>query len=248
MALLQTKELTKRFGGLRAVDSVSLSLEEGEIVGLIGPNGAGKTTFINLVTGILRPDAGSVFFKGTNITHLPSYQRARLGIARTFQILRPFGSLSVQDNILVALAQRHYSNLLGILRRRNSRHIKEEAEKLLVLTGLKAYASHQASSLPVGILRRLEVARALALRPSLLLLDEPVAGLNDQELQEFQVSLARIKVDFGLTILLVEHRIRFVMGLCNRIIVMHRGSLIAEGSPAEVANNPQVIEIYLGGN
>jgi len=246
MTLLQTEGLTKRFGGLKAVDSVTLALEEEEVLGLIGPNGAGKTTFINLVTGVLKPDNGAIFFKGENITHLPSHQRARLGIARTFQILRPFSALSVQDNVLTALAQKYCPQIFSTLKVRSSRHALQEVEKLLTLTGLEAWALQPAFSLPVGILRRLELARALALQPKVLLLDEPAAGLNDQELQEFCASLTRIREQFKLSIILVEHRMRFVMTVCNRIVVMHRGSLIAEGAPVEIANNPKVIEIYLG--
>ncbi|MGB9880908.1 MAG: ABC transporter ATP-binding protein, partial [Anaerolineae bacterium] len=227
-------------------DSVSLELNRHEILGLIGPNGAGKTTFINLVTGVLSPDSGRVWFKGHDVTSLPAFKRARLGMVRTFQILRPFISLSVRDNILVGLSYRYCDHLFAMLTRRDSRTIKQQIEEILAITSLERWADYPAGALPVGILRRVEIARALALKPELVLLDEPAAGLNDQELQEIRHFIANLRETLGLSILLVEHRMRFVMQACDRIVVMHRGRIIAAGKPEEIANDPLVIEVYLG--
>jgi len=244
--VLRAEKVSKHFGGLKAVDSVSLEVNDDEIVALIGPNGAGKTTFINLVTGVLSVDGGRIWFREKDITFLPAYKRARLGIVRTFQILRPFSSLPVRDNIAVGLSYRFSPTLLASLKRRDKKAANAAIEELLVITKLEQWADQPAGSLPIGILRRLEIARALALNPVLLLLDEPAAGLNDQELKELSAFIVDLQRDRRLSILLVEHRMRFVMQVCNRIVVMHRGQVIAEGVPEAIARNPRVIEVYLG--
>lgn len=244
--ILKTEELAKQFGGLRAVDNVSLEVNEKEILALIGPNGAGKTTLINLITGVLTPDAGRVLFRGKDITRLPTFERARLGIARTFQVLRPFTSLTVRDNIMVALGHHECPSLLAMFKKRTKTFTQKIVDEILAETRLEQWANYIAGTLPVGVLRRVEIARALALNPLLLLLDEPAAGLNDQELQELSVLITSLQNRRNLTILLVEHRMRFVMRTCQRIIVMHRGRVIAEGTPEKIANDPMVIEVYLG--
>lgn len=245
-ALLRTEKLAKQFGGLRAVDNVSLDVRENEILALIGPNGAGKTTLLNLITGVLVPDAGKVLFRDKDITRFPTFERARLGIARTFQILRPFASLTVRENVMVALGHRECPSLFAMLKKRTKASIQKIVDDILVETRLEQWANHTAGTLPVGVLRRVEVARALALNPLLLLLDEPAAGLNDQELQEFSALITSLQNKRNLSILLVEHRMRFVMRTSQRIVVMHRGRIIAEGTPEKIANDPVVIEVYLG--
>lgn len=244
--VLKTESVSKQFGGLKAVDSVSITLNENEILGLIGPNGAGKTTFINLVTGVLTVDSGRILFNNQDITKLPTNKRARLGIVRTFQILRPFSSLTVWDNIAIGLSSQFCSHLFSLLQRRNKKVVNAIVEDILMMTGLERWANQVAGALPVGVLRRLEIARALSLNPAVLLLDEPVAGLNDQEMKEMASLLPKLQQKYKISVLLVEHRMRFVMRVCQRIVVMHQGRVIAEGKPEEIAVNPYVIDVYLG--
>jgi len=242
MTLLATQDLTKDFGGLRAVDGVDLRVEKGEIHGIIGPNGAGKTTLFNLITGYLKPTRGRIQFRGRRIDGLEPHRVVTLGIARTFQIVRPFTELSVLENVLVAWGHRHYYGLGPF---KSFRPAKRKALEILESVGLAQKRDLPASALPIGLQRRLEIARALALEPELMLLDEPAAGLTEEEIGELK-GLVREIVTKGITVVLVEHRMTFVMDICQVITVLDRGRVIAEGTPTQVASDRQVIEAYLG--
>ena len=235
MVVLEGKGLTKAFGGLQAVKDLSFALRDGEILGIIGPNGAGKTTLFNLLTGFYRPDAGRVFFKGQNITGLRPHQICKRGLARTFQITQPFANLTVLENVKIGA----YSRLPS------SREATQEALRILGTVGLYEKRDELASALSVGHRKNLELAKALATRPELILLDEVVAGLNPKEGDDMIAYIKGIR-EQGITVLLIEHVMKAIMSLCNRIIVIHYGERIAEGVPEEISKNPKVIEAYLG--
>lgn len=249
--LLAVSHLTKSFRGLRALEDVNLNVNPGEILGVIGPNGAGKTTLFNCLTGYLPPSAGEIVFQGRDITDLRMPAVTRLGIARTFQNIRLFGALSVLDNVRVAQQLRTRFGVIELLLgspsfQRKERLLTEQAMAHLELFGLADYADRQASSLAYGMQRRLEIARALATSPRLLLLDEPAAGMNVSETDALHQMILQIRHRFELTIILVEHDMRLVMNMCNRITVLNYGRVLATDTPEAIRRNPEVVESYLG--
>lgn len=251
MSLLKIEQLSKYFGGLRAVSDFSIEIEEGELVGLIGPNGSGKTTIFNVITGLYKPTSGKIYFRGKDITGLRPDKITALGIARTFQNIRLFKDLSALENVMVSYHMRlRYSLLDAIAATRaykaGEEEIRENSLRILRFIGLAKFQNEQAGSLPYGLQKKLEIARALATNPKLLLLDEPAAGMNPEETREMMQFILEIKDKFNLTIFLIDHQMRLIMGICPRIVVIHHGITIAEGPPAEIQNNPRVLEAYLG--
>ena len=252
MALLEVKQLTKHFGGLTAVGDVTLELNEGELVGLIGPNGAGKTTLFNLLTGVYEPSEGTIILDGHLLNGKQPYKIAALGLGRTFQNIRLFKDLTVLDNVLIAFSNHHKKHVFASFLRlpafyKNEEALKAKAIDLLKIFDLDRDADTLAKNLAYGQQRRLEIVRALATEPKILFLDEPAAGMNPQETAELTDLIRRIKEEFKITIMLIEHDMNLVMDVTERIYVLEYGRLIAHGTPSEIKTNKRVIEAYLGG-
>lgn len=250
MSLLEIKDMTKVFGGLTAVNDLSFSVDAGSVVGLIGPNGAGKTTVFNCITGNYKPDNGTIFFEGRNITGKRPWKIVDLGIARTFQSIRLFPGLPVLENVLAGRHCRMHAGLLACMfhtpgQRREEKAAVNRCMDELAFVGLNSHYMDMAGSLPHGQQRLLEIARALASDPVLLILDEPAGGMNDQETAELVELILQIR-ERGITVLLIEHDMRLVMKICEKLVVLEHGTLIAEGTPAEIRENPAVIQAYLG--
>jgi branched-chain amino acid transport system ATP-binding protein len=249
--LIVATKVRKEFGGLVATDDVDFTVPRGSIVSLIGPNGAGKTTFFNQITGVYKPTSGSIVFDGVEVVDLPPHAITALGIGRTFQNIRLFAQMTAVENVLVGMHCRLHSGIIGSILgtrkvKREEREARERARELLVYCGLPRRHEDRAGNLPYGDQRRLEVARALATDPKLLLLDEPTAGMNPQETADFTAFVRRVRDDKGLTVLLIEHDMKVVMGVSERITVLEYGAKIAEGTAAEIQANERVIEAYLG--
>ncbi|WP_296908341.1 ABC transporter ATP-binding protein [Marvinbryantia sp.] len=251
MAMLEVNNLSIQFGGLRAVDGFHVSIEKGQLYGLIGPNGAGKTTIFNLLTGVYKPTEGVIRLDGEDITGKSTIEINKAGIARTFQNIRLFGAMSVLDNVKVGLHNDHkYSTLAGILRLpsyfKQEKEMNEKAMELLRVFGLDGEAEYLASNLPYGKQRKLEIARAMATNPKLLLLDEPAAGMNPNETAELMKTIHFVRDNFDMTILLIEHDMKLVSGICEELTVLNFGQVLCQGKTAEVLSDPQVITAYLG--
>ncbi len=243
--ILRTEDLSKNFGGVKALSRVDLEILPGEIVGLIGPNGAGKTTFFNCVCGVYRPDGGRVFLEDRDITGRPTHQIARLGIGRTFQIVKPFMNLTLERNVLAALGRDYTGGLNPIMLGTGLKRKRDEVRRLLALVGLEEQIDQTPATLPLGHQKRLEISRALALRPKLLMLDEPFAGLSQEDIPTLAGVIRDLHLQ-GLTILLIEHNVPYVMELCRRLVVLNFGEKLCEGSCDEVRCDTRVIEAYLG--
>ncbi|MDO4295272.1 MAG: ABC transporter ATP-binding protein [bacterium] len=251
MALLDVENLSISFGGLKAVNNFQISIQKGELYGLIGPNGAGKTTVFNLLTGVYKPDTGSIILDGKNITGKKTIEINRDGMARTFQNIRLFHNMTVLDNVKVGLHNHYsYSTLTGIFRLpkyyKVEKEMNERAMELLQVFDLQDEANLLASNLPYGKQRKLEIARALSTKPKLLLLDEPAAGMNPNETAELMDTIRFVRKNFDMTILLIEHDMKLVSGICEKLTVLNFGEVLAQGATAEVLKNPQVITAYLG--
>ena len=249
--ILEASNISIMFGGLKAVNNFNIKIKENELVGLIGPNGAGKTTIFNILTGVYKPTTGKVFLDGNDITNLPSYKRVEKGITRTFQNIRLFKKMSVLDNAKTAASRDlHYNVFDSIFRTKrfwnSEKAVDEKVEQILEILGLKEYSEELANNLPYGMQRKLEIARALATNPKIILLDEPAAGMNPIETEELMNTISLVRKKFNVTILLIEHDMKLVMGICEWITVLSFGEVIATGTPEEIKNNPEVISAYLG--
>ncbi|MCD2493657.1 ABC transporter ATP-binding protein [Lacrimispora sp. NSJ-141] len=250
--MLKTDGVTIRFGGLVAVNKVSIHVRKGQITGLIGPNGAGKTTFFNCISGVYKPSEGHVIFDGKNVEGLRPHKINEIGMARTYQVINLFRKMTVQENIMVGMHTRLKSNFWSDMlhlpnQRKEEKFVREETEKWMEFVGLQDMANQQAGSLSYGKQRLLEIVRGLASDPKLILLDEPVAGMNSKEKEEFDALLRRI-LDLDVTILMIEHDMKLVMGVCDYVYCLEHGTLLAEGVPEVVQNHPDVIAAYLGGD
>ena len=251
MAMLEVTSLGISFGGLRAVDELSIKIEKGGLVGLIGPNGAGKTTVFNMLTGVYRPTDGGIRLDGQNLIGKKPHEICKMGVARTFQNIRLFSELSVLDNVKTGLHNQITYSLaesmfhLGSYRKKE-KQMDEKAMELLSVFGLESVADYRAANLPYGKQRKLEIARALATEPKLLLLDEPAAGMNPNETEELMETIEVVRKRFGVTVLLIEHDMKLVSGICEYLYVLNFGRLLAEGTPKEVLSNPEVVKAYLG--
>lgn len=251
MAMLEVTSLGISFGGLRAVDELSMKIEKGGLVGLIGPNGAGKTTVFNMLTGVYRPTDGGIRLDGQNLVGKKPHEICKLGVARTFQNIRLFSNLTVLDNVKTGLHNEITYSLAESLfhigsYRKKERQMDEKAMELLGVFGLESVADYKAANLPYGKQRKLEIARALATDPKLLLLDEPAAGMNPNETGELMETIELVRKKFGVTVLLIEHDMKLVSGICEYLYVLNFGRLLAEGTPSEVLRNPEVVTAYLG--
>lgn len=249
--ILEASNISIMFGGLKAVNNFNIKIKENELVGLIGPNGAGKTTIFNILTGIYKPTTGKVFLDGNDITNLPSYKRVEKGITRTFQNIRLFKKMSVLDNVKTAASRDLRYNVFDSIFRtkrfwNSEKAVDEKVEQILEILGLKEYSEELANNLPYGMQRKLEIARALATNPKIILLDEPAAGMNPIETEELMNTISLVRKKFNVTILLIEHDMKLVMGICEWITVLSFGEVIATGTPEEIKNNPEVISAYLG--
>lgn len=249
--VLEVRDLGINFGGLRAVDGLNLDIEENQLYGLIGPNGAGKTTVFNMLTGVYEPSDGTITLKGELLNGKKAHEIARLGVARTFQNIRLFRNMTVKENVLIALdTQADYSLMTGILKlpkyHAQEKAMEEEAVRLLSVFGLEGDADKLARNLPYGKQRELEIVRALGTHPDLLLLDEPAAGMNPQETQNLMDTIETVRKQFHIAVLLIEHDMKLVMGICEKITVLNYGTMLACGTPEEIRTNPDVIRAYLG--
>jgi len=243
--LLEVRNLSKHFGGLKALDDISFILGKGEILGLLGPNGAGKTTCFNIISGVYPPTSGDVLFNGSSTGGMSPHRMAQTGIGRTFQIVKPFAGMTVLDNIIVALGMSEYGSILSTLKPWSTGTSIDQAMAILERVGLESYGTHQAGTLPLGNLRRLEIGRALALNPKLLLLDESFSGLRQEMISQME-DLVLSLMNEGISILLIEHNMKVAMKLCGRVIILDHGRKLAEGTPEEISHDERVIEAYIG--